>query len=61
MKNTAKLKPMLKTIDVARLLNVHINTIRRWSKLGILRAYKVSTRGDLRFKHEDVFNSLLGR
>lgn len=45
---------MLKTSDVARLLSVHINTVRRWSRKGILKAYRICSRGDLRFKQEDI-------
>ena len=40
--------------DVARLLNVHINTVRRWSEQGILKSYRISSRGDRRFRREDV-------
>ena len=45
---------MLTTRDVASFLNVHINTVRRWSNQGRLRAYRVSRRGDRRFWREDV-------
>jgi excisionase family DNA binding protein len=44
----------LSTGDVARLLNVHTNTVRRWSRSGILKTYRVGPRGDRRFKREDV-------
>ena len=47
---------MLKANDVAKLLNVHINTIRRWSNSNFLKAYRVGPRGDRRFKLEDVQN-----
>jgi len=45
---------MLTTSDVARLLNVHINTVRRWSNQGILKAYRVGSRRDRRFRWEDI-------
>jgi len=45
---------MLTTRDVALFLNVHINTVRRWSNKGRLKAYRVSRRGDRRFRREDV-------
>jgi len=54
-----EINPMLTTNDVARLLNVHINTVRRWSNSGILRAYRIGARGDRRFERMDVLNSLL--
>jgi excisionase family DNA binding protein len=50
--------PMLTTSDVARLLNIHINTVRRWSNQGKLKTYRIGSRGDRRFQHEDI-NSFL--
>lgn len=40
--------------QVARLLHIHPNTVRRWSNKGILKSYRISKRGDRRFKKEDV-------
>jgi excisionase family DNA binding protein len=40
--------------EAARFLNIHPNTLRRWNKDGRIQAYQVSTRGDLRFKREDL-------
>jgi len=54
MANESNVDPMLTTSDVARLLNVHINTIRRWSNQGVIRAYRIGSRGDRRFRQEDV-------
>ncbi len=45
---------MLTTSDAARLLHVHPNTIRQWSNKGLLRAYRLGTRGDRRFKREEI-------
>ena len=53
------MSPMLTTNEVARLLNVHINTVRRWNNSGILRAYRIGNRGDRRFDRIDVLNLLL--
>jgi excisionase family DNA binding protein len=53
-----QVSPMLTTNEVARLLNVHINTVRRWSNNGTLRAYRIGTRGDRRFERTDVLNLL---
>lgn len=47
--------------QVARLLNIHINTVRRWSNQGILKAYRIGPRGDRRFKREDIAILLLER
>ena len=48
------IESMLTTSDVARILNVHINTVRRWSNQGILKSYRIGSRGDRRFKKEDI-------
>jgi len=59
MANESNIDPMLTTSDVARLLNVHINTVRRWSNQGVIKAYRIGSRGDRRFRHEDVSSFLL--
>jgi len=48
------MSPMLTMSEVSQLLNVHSNTLRRWSDLGIIRAYRISPRGDRRFKRDDI-------
>jgi len=45
---------MLRGREVAQLLNLHINTVRRWSNLGRLKTYRINSRGDRRFNREDV-------
>jgi len=46
--------PMLTVNDVARLLSIHINTVRRWTNSGLLKAYYIGPRGDRRFRQEDI-------
>ena len=53
-KPNPRLKLMLTAGDVAQLLGVHTNTVRRWSQKGILKAYRVGPRGDRRFRREDI-------
>ena len=48
--------PMLTTSEVARILSVHINTVRRWSNQGVLKSYRIGSRGDRRFMKEDIDN-----
>jgi excisionase family DNA binding protein len=48
------IEPMLTTSEVARILNVHINTVRRWSNQGSLKSYRIGSRGDRRFRKGDV-------
>ena len=45
---------MLTTSDVAQLLGLHPNTVRRWNAKGILKSYRISSRGDRRFRWEDI-------
>ncbi|MFC1892866.1 helix-turn-helix domain-containing protein [Chloroflexota bacterium] len=45
---------MLTASDAADALNVHINTVRRWSNKGILKSYRIGPRGDRRFPKEDI-------
>jgi len=48
------LGPMLTVREVARLLHIHSNTVRRWSDQGIIRAYRITSRGDRRFRRRDI-------
>lgn len=52
--------PMLTVKDVARLLHIHVNTVRRWSDQDIIRAYRITRRGDRRFRQEDIARFLAG-
>ena len=45
---------MLTIAETAHLLSVHINTVRRWTNQGILKSYRIGSRGDRRFKKEDI-------
>jgi excisionase family DNA binding protein len=58
--NRIAVTPMLTTSEVAAILNVHINTIRRWSNQGTLKAYQLGPRGDRRFRREDIDEFLVG-
>ncbi|OGO31813.1 MAG: hypothetical protein A2Z29_08415 [Chloroflexi bacterium RBG_16_56_11] len=51
---------MLTVKDVARLLNVHVNTVRRWSDSDILKSLRITKRGDRRFLREDISTFLSG-
>jgi excisionase family DNA binding protein len=62
-KNNRKVEPFLadlplSTGDVARMLNIHTNTVRRWCRSGILKAYRVGPRGDRRFDRSEVIKLL---
>jgi len=42
-------RQMLTVNEVAHLLHVHPNTVRLWSKIGALKAYRIGKRRDYRF------------
>jgi excisionase family DNA binding protein len=45
---------MLTSGEVAQLLGLHVNTVRRWCRAGKLKAYRITPMGDRRFRREDV-------
>lgn len=48
------ISPMLTVREVATLLHVHSNTVRRWSDRGLIRAQRITRRGDRRFNREEI-------
>jgi len=58
MVNYNKIGPMLNIREVAQLLHVHSNTIRRWADQGLISVYRINRRGDRRFRREDIANFL---
>jgi len=65
-RTTAKRRPsrrdpdaLLSAAEAAELLNVHINTVRRWSDNGILEAYRIGPRGDRRLRQREIDNYLM--
>ena len=54
MGNGEHMSDMLTVREVARLFHVHPNTLRRWSNNGRIRAYRITPRGDRRFKREEI-------
>ena len=57
--NNSNNSAMLTISEVAHLLNVHINTVRRWSNQGLLKSYRIGSRGDRRFKKTDIDKFLI--
>lgn len=52
------LGPMLTASEVAALLHLHVNTVKRLGDRGELPFYRVCKRGDRRFRMEDVVSFL---
>ena len=46
--------PTLTIRQVARLLDMHSNTVTRWSDRGIIKPYCINSGGDQRFRLEDI-------
>ena len=47
-------KAIMTCDEVAEFLRVHVSSVRRWSRSGKLRAYKLGGRGDWRYRQQDV-------
>ncbi|MBA7485922.1 hypothetical protein ES707_21474 [subsurface metagenome] len=47
-------RPLLTVKEVTQLLHIHSNTLRRWSDKGIIKALRITRRGDRRFRQEDI-------
>jgi len=45
--------------QAAKLLNIHINTLRRWTNKGVLESYRVGPRGDRRLTRRDIEHFVL--
>ena len=53
-KANADSKAIMTCDEVAEFLRVHVSSVRRWSRSGKLRAFKVGGRGDWRYRQQDV-------
>lgn len=40
--------------EVAEMLNVHPDTIKRWRKLGVIKAYRTGPRGKQRYSRDEI-------
>jgi excisionase family DNA binding protein len=54
MESDERMSDMLTVREVAQLFHIHPNTLRRWSNAGRIKAYRITPRGDRRFKREDI-------
>ena len=44
--------------EVAKFLKVHLGSVRRWTRTGELRGYRLGERGDWRYLRKDVLDFL---
>jgi len=49
---------MLTIKEVASILNIHPNKVRRWEKKGLLKSYIIGPHRNIRFNQEDIFELL---
>ena len=49
-----KISRLLKIREAAQILNVNPETLRRWDKKGRLKAIRVGTKRDRRYRKEDI-------
>ena len=54
IKSNSNDKAIMTCDEVAEYLRVHVSSVRRWSRGGKLRAFKVGGRGDWRYRQQDV-------
>ena len=45
---------LLTMSEACRLLNVHSNTLRRWTATGLIKAYRIGLGSHRRYRQEDV-------
>ena len=45
---------LLKVNEVSDILHVHPNTLRKWSNQGRIGTFRIGSRGDRRFREEDI-------
>ena len=51
---TSSNSEVLTSTEVAELLKVHLSSVRRWSRTGKLKGYRLGGEGDWRFLRQDV-------
>jgi len=54
MSKTQELPNLLTIRQAAKVINVHVETLRRWDKSGKFKAIIVNERGDRRYDPKDI-------
>ncbi len=56
--NTDKYPDLLKLKQACEILNCHPNTLRNWERKGIVECVRFGSRGDRRFKKQEILRLL---
>lgn len=56
--NQSDIPELLTLREAADILKCHPNTLRNWDRSGILKAVRIGTREDRRYKKEDILKLL---
>ncbi len=51
---------IMTTNEVADFLKIHVGSVRKWSRTGMLKGYRLGDRGDWRYLSGDVLAFLQG-
>ena len=49
---------LLTVREVADMLRIHPNTVRMWNNRGLIKAYRLGSRGDRRFSQQEILEFL---
>ena len=55
---TDKLPEILTLSQACEILNCHQNTLRNWEKRGLIKCIRFGSRGDRRFRKEEVLKMI---
>jgi excisionase family DNA binding protein len=53
-----RIDKLLTVTEVAEMLHVHPNTLRRWTEQGKIHTFRIAARGDRRFRYSDILDFL---
>jgi len=54
-----EIAPLMSVKEVASIFHIHPNTLRRWSNQGLIRSFRLNSRGDRRYRRFDVYHFLI--